>query len=257
MARRTPPPQLIGSGLIPETFQQEYAGYENDYQNKLAGLGRDERSLFADYGFAGGVGAGGEVNFQADPNAQHGLYQQLLQNIGGQLGQAKNEVRGRGIGRAGLAKARENLIRFMMSGEKTGLLTNFNKGAANIFGQRGAALTDRNRNFNTLEGRALDWWNQYGPDDPDGNVAEPAPSEQPTPSMAPGMNLPMAGGLPMIPDGGYENIDAGMAGYVPPAFAPAQADPYTSGSPYSFYAPVPPKRRTGGGGGGGGPMQVM
>lgn len=258
MARRTPPPQLIGSGLIPETFQQEYAGYEDAYQSKLAGLGRDERNLFADYGFTGGVGEDGSVNFQADPNAQRGLYQQLLQNIGGQLGQAKNEVRGRGIGRAGLAKARENLIRFMMSGEKTGLLTNFNKGAANIFGQRGAALTDRNRNFNALEGRALDWWNQYGPDDPDGNVSEPMFGERPAASMAPDMNQPMAGGLPIIPDGGYENIDAGMGGYVPPAFAPTQADPYSLYGYADSYVPTARQvRRQRTGGGGGGPMQVM
>lgn len=173
MARRVAPSQLIGSGLIPEQFQKEYAGYENDYQGALSGLQRDERNLFADYGFQGGVGAGGEVNFQADPNANHGLYQQLLQNIGGQLGQAKQEVRGRGLGRAGLAKARENLIRFMMSGEKSNLLSNFNKGAAGIFGARGDALTARNRGFNTVEGNALDWWNQYGPEDPDGTLPEP------------------------------------------------------------------------------------
>lgn len=251
MARRTPPQQLIGSGLIPETFQQDYAGYEDAYQSKLAGLGRDERSLFADYGFAGGVGQDGSVNFQADPNAQYGLYQQLLQNIGGQLGQAKNEVRGRGIGRAGLAKARENLIRFMMSGEKTSLLSNFNKNASNIFGQRGGALTDRNRNFNSVEGKALDWWNQYGPDDPDGNVAEPAPSEEvapPMPSFAPGAYGDYAG-KPMVglPDGGYENIDAA---WTPPSFAPGSYDPYNPVLPTS-------QARRQRGAGGGGPMQVM
>lgn len=230
MARRTPPPQLIGSGLIPETFQQDYAGYENEYQNKLAGLGRDERSLFADYGFQGGVGADGAVNFQADPTAQHGLYQQLLQNIGGQLGQARNETRGRGIGRAGLAKARENLIRYMMSGEKTGLLSNFQKGAAGIFGGRGAALTDRNRGFNTVEGNALDWWNQYGPDDPSGNVGvgdsrmaeNPAASFSLTGAGMPEFDAGAAGRVPVNPSSGYMNLDL----YEQPAFVPAMADPY-------------------------------
>lgn len=240
MARRIPPPQLIGSGLIPETFQSEYAGYENDYQSKLAGLGRDERSLFADYGFQGGVGVDGSVNFQADPTTQHGLYQNLLRNIGGQLGQAKQEVRGRGLGRAGLAKARENLIRFMMSGEKSSLLNAFNKNATNLFGQRGAALTDRNRNFNMLEGKALDWWNQYGPDDPDGNVAEPT-DEVELPSFAPAMT-PVPG-TPSYPNS-LLGVQASMIGsspgatladvipgYQAPQQGPAFADPYAAQTP--------------------------
>lgn len=173
MARRTPPPQLIGSGLIPGIFEEQYRGAEDAYQSALADLGRSERSLFADYGFTGGVNEGGTVNFQVDPNAQFGMYQGLLRNIGSQLGAAKQEVRGRGIGRAGLAKARENLIRFMMSGEKANLLTNFNRSASDLFGKRGQALTARNRAFSDIEGGALDWWNQYGPEDPDGSIPEP------------------------------------------------------------------------------------
>jgi hypothetical protein len=183
MARRTPPSQLIGSGLIPQSFLNEDIGIEDTYQSTLANLGKNERSLFQDYGFQGGIGEGGAVNFQIDPTNSRGQYQQLLQSIGNQLGQAKTEVRGRGLGRAGLAKAREGLIRYMMSGEKSGLLNQFNKSAADIFGQRGGALTAKNRARNALEGSALDWWNQYGPDDPDGNVAEPAPSEAPAPSI--------------------------------------------------------------------------
>lgn len=259
MARRTPPPQLIGSGLIPETFQKDYAGVEDEYQGKLAGFQRDERGLFADYGFSGGIGADGAVNFQADPNANYGLYQQLLQNIGGQLGQARNEVRGRGIGRAGLAKARENLIRFMMSGEKTGLLTNFNKGAANIFGQRGAALTDRNRGFTEVEGKALDWWNQYGPDDPDGNVGveDSRPAENPVmPSYSPNANnsngydasMELAEYLAAKnPTAAYS---ADPNAYAQPVYSPPMPDPY-------YPQPAGPVRRQRVGGGGGGPMQVM
>lgn len=172
MARRQPPPNLIGSGLIPGQFQEQYNAAEEDYQGGLAGLGRDERNLFQDYGFQGGVGASGAVNFGVDPNNQFGQYQGLLRQIGGQLGQAKQEVKGRGLGRSGLAKARENLIRFMMSGEKANLATGFNKAAGDIFGKRGGALTTRNRRFSDLEGGALEWWNQYGPDDPDGTIPE-------------------------------------------------------------------------------------
>lgn len=200
MARRLPPPRLIGSGLIPETYQGQYNAAEEDYQGQLAELQRGERSLFRDYGFQGGIGAGGEVNFGVDPTNQFGAYQSLLRQIGGQLGQAKQEVRGRGLGRAGLAKARENLIRFMMSGEKANLATGFNKAAGEIFAKRGSALTGRNRRFAELEGTALDWWNQYGPDDPDGTIPEPSPPAanpfagvDPTASFQPGVTTPQQG----------------------------------------------------------------
>lgn len=250
MARRPAPQQLIGSGLIPETFQKDYAGIEDQYQQTLGGLQRDERSLFADYGFQGGIGEGGQVNVQTDPNATNGLYQKLLGNIGNQLGQAKTEVRGRGLGRAGLAKARENLIRYMMSGEKSGLLTNFNKSAASIFGQRGDALTTRNRGFNQAEGSALDWWNQYGPDDPDGNVSEPAPSGAPVPTAP----LPA-----QSPPGAEPGQSYGANSFyqpVAPAFAPSPSfspsipqlgDDYGANSFYQPYQPPPPPPKRGGG----------
>ena len=253
MARRTPPPRLIGSGLIPDTFQQDYTGAEDEYQGSLAELMRGERSLFQDYGFQGGIGADGAVNFGVDPNAQFGMYQGLLRNIGSQLGAAKQEVRGRGIGRAGLAKARENLIRFMMSGEKANLATGFNKAAADIFGKRGLALSNRNRRFNELEGNALDWWNQYGPDDPDGTISEPgaAASENPAASTAPNY-WPGAGGYTgaIAPEdlaaahfGGLDQpLMQGSQGMVADPNWPDMADPVPTANTL--------QRRRGGGGGG-------
>lgn len=261
MARRPPPPRLIGSGLIPGTFQDQYNAAEEDYQGGLAGLQKDERSLFQDYGFQGGIGADGAVNFGVDPNNQFGQYQGLLRQIGGQLGQAKQEVKGRGIGRAGLAKARENLIRFMMSGEKANLATGFSKAAGDIFGKRGAALTGRNRRFGELEGNALEWW--YGPDNPYGTIPEgdggPA-AESPAAAFAPSgmtdgyqqsMELAqyLAAQNPAANNSGDSDYYGGMV-YSPPQYAPAPADPYAQ-------VPTAGQVRRPRGGGGGGPMLVM
>jgi hypothetical protein len=247
MARRPPPQQLIGSGLIPQQFLNEDIGIEDTYQSTLANLGKNERSLFQDYGFTGGIGESGAVNFEIDPTNSRGQYQQLLQSIGNQLGQAKTEVRGRGLGRAGLAKAREGLIRYMMSGEKSGLLNQFQKNAGDIFSQRGGALTTKNRARNALEGSALDWWNQYGPDDPDGNVAEPAPSGAPVP----------VGPLPAQSPPGAEPGQAYGANsfYQPapalaPSFSPSLPQLGQDYGPDSFYQPYqppqPPPKRGGG-----------
>jgi hypothetical protein len=262
MARRTPPSQLIGSGLIPQQFLNEDIGIEDTYQSTLANLGKNERSLFQEYGVTGGIGEGGAVNFQIDPTNSRGQYQQLLQSIGNQLGQAKTEVRGRGLGRAGLAKAREGLIRYMMSGEKSGLLNQFQKGAGDIFGQRGQALTTKNRARTALEGSALDWWNQYGPDDPDGNVAEPAPSEAPAPSIP---QLPQLG-VGYGSNSFYQPVPAGQQPWQQeaPAMAPTPQAPSlpqlgVDYSNYSFYQPYkpPPKKKPASSGGGGGVMYAM
>ncbi len=165
MARRTPPSRLLGSGLIPQSFQDEANNTENDYTTGLAGLGKQQSSLFQDYGFQGGINEQGGVDFQTDGNNRFGKYQQLIQSIGAQLAAARQETSGRGIGKRGLAKARESLIRDMSAGDKSSLVNNFSKGAADIFGRRGQALTTRNRGFGDTEGRALDWWNQNGPED--------------------------------------------------------------------------------------------
>lgn len=262
MARRTPPPTLIGSGLIPENFQNQYAAAEDDYQSGLAGLSREERNLYRDYGFQGGIGESGTVNFEVDPTAPYGQYQSLLRNIGGQLGQARQEVKGRGLGRSGLARARENLIRFMMSGAKADLTTGFTKQAADIFGKRGIALTGRNRRFGELEGQALDWWNQYGPDDPDGSLPAPQPETPRQPQSWPGAGG-YVGQLPpeqvawqyADPDyAGPQAIQYGDADYgvnqgmtADPNW-PDQADPY---------APITKKKKQNAWSGGGGTYQAL
>lgn len=174
MARRTPPKSLIGSGLIPQSFQDQYNAAQGEYETNIAGLGRDERSLFRDFGFTGGINDQGGVNFQVDPTANYGQYQSFIRNLGGQLQAARAQRSGRGLGKKGLARARENLIRFLGEGDRAGLVSNLTKQASGIFGARGQARSARDRVFGQLEGGALDWWNQYGPEDPD-PVAQSAP----------------------------------------------------------------------------------
>lgn len=191
MARRTPPAQLLGSGLIPSTFDQEYGAAEEDYAQQLAALMQQERGLFKDYGFKGGIGTSGDVNFEIDPTARFGLYQEYLRKAGTQLRGARQHPRGRGLGRTGLARARQNLIRFLLESSKSELLSGLQKSASGIFGQRGSALTARNRAMSGIQGRALEWWNQYGPEDPDPttpvNNEDPRVGARKPGSILPGM----------------------------------------------------------------------
>ena len=191
MARRTPPAQLIGSGLIPSTFDVEYGATEEDYAQQLAALMQQERGLFKDYGFKGGIGTSGDVNFEIDPTAPFGQYQKYLRQAGTQLRGARQQNRGRGLGRTGLARARQNLIRYLMESSKSELLGGFQKSAGDIFGRRGQAATARNRAMSGIQGRALEWWNQYGPQDPDPTAPVPANNEDPrVGARKPGSILP-------------------------------------------------------------------
>lgn len=225
MARRPPPSRLIGSGLIPQQYQDEYNNIENDYTTGLAGLGKEQSSLFQDYGFQGGIDEQGGVNFNTDPNNRFGKYQQLIQSIGAQIAAAKQETSGRGLGKRGLAKARESLIRDMSAGDKSGLVNSFSKSAADIFGRRGQALTARNRGFTGVEGSALDWWNQYGPEDPNAQIDAGGSGWQPNfqfegdgPSSYPPGSMP--GGNTYMPDASMEDPGAAQQGL---------ADYYASG----------------------------
>lgn len=209
MARRQPPSRLIGSGLIPQEYQDQYNNIENDYTTGMAGLGKEQGSLFQDYGFQGGIDEQGGVNFATDPNNRFGKYQQLIQSIGAQIAAAKQETSGRGIGKRGLAKARESLIRDMSSADKSGLVNSFSRSAADIFGRRGAALGNRNRGFAGVEGGALDWWNQNGPEDPNAQLdAGPAGG----PEGPPGSMVGGQAAGPYMPDPYSENPGAAQQG---------------------------------------------
>ena len=253
MARRTPPSRLIGSGLIPQDYQDEYNKYENDYTSQLAGLGQEQSNLFQDYGFAGGIDPQGGVNFSTDPNNRFGKYQQLIQSIGAQIESARSESTGRGIGKRGLAKARERLIKDMSAGDKSSLVNNFSRSASGIFGRRGEALGTRDRGFASTEGRALDWWNQYGPEDPNAvldvpPVTDPGgggdPNTSPGPSGGPTDGYPTAPNASLTPqtspqgydlsgtaDNPYAGLDASIAAAIKANPGALNSGPVNSLSP--------------------------
>lgn len=178
MPRRAPPKQLLGSGLIPALFDTRASDLRAEYGRTLADLLRNEGSLFRDTGFKGSIGEGGALTFDVDPTANFGSYQNLLRDAATQLMGARQAAASRGI-KGGLAKSRQALIRQMIEANKSNLLTGFQNKASELWSARGHALGNLQGGLNRLEGEALDWWNQYGPDDP-----EPAPPAPP-PAAAP------------------------------------------------------------------------
>lgn len=212
MARRKPPASLIGSGLIPPEFQDQFNAAQEEYDTQMAGFGRQERNLFQDFGFQGGIDESGNPRFEVDPRANFGQYQMLLRGVGDQIRGAKVQRTGRGLGKRGLARARENLIRFLAQGDKANLFKGLQQGAGNIFGGRAGAIGARNRALSAAERAALAWWDQNGPSDPD-----PVPAGFAGPNAMPGFNV-----------GGVRGGSVGSTGIQlsPETAAAAQVNPY-------------------------------
>jgi hypothetical protein len=150
---------VIGSGLpLPDIYKNRQAGAEQAYQAALADLAKQQRSQFTQYGFQGDVNEEtGAVNASIDPNLQFGLVQQMLRGHSASRTSLKEGTSGRGLGRSGLAKQRQNLLKFLQQGDVASLGQRFNSGIAGIFGQRGNARRNRDMEFNNAEQDALSY----------------------------------------------------------------------------------------------------
>lgn len=177
--RRTPPAHLLGSGLIPGSFETRATGIRGAYTDALAGLSGEETNLFKDYGFKGTIDSAGKTNYTVDPTAHFSNYQTWLRGLAENLAGARADSVSRGLGGRGLANARSNLARFAGNQDQADMLNKFTGAATGIFGKRTGALRQQNTDLNSLEGEALQWWEQYGPDDPgSGGPSTPARSNK-------------------------------------------------------------------------------
>lgn len=169
--RRTPPSRLLGSGLIPTTYESRATTARDTYGHTMGGLAGEEGNMFRDYGFTGTIDpTTGQASYSVDPTAHFGQYQTWLKGLGDSLAGSRADAVSRGLGGRGLSQARTQLARFSASQQQSDMMNNFQNLAHSIFNRRGEALTTQNRDIGGIEGEALDWWNQYGPQD-----ADPAP----------------------------------------------------------------------------------
>ena len=90
--RRLPPAHLLGSGLIPGTYDQQAAGLQHDYTSALADLDTQQGSLFHDTGFKGTIGPDGQVQYGVDPTQQFGAYQNLLRGLADNLATSRQDA---------------------------------------------------------------------------------------------------------------------------------------------------------------------
>lgn len=172
--RRPPPASLLGSGLIPANFEQQGADIEHDYTSRLAELAGGEQNLYRDAGFRGQIDpTTGQVSYSTDPTATFGKYQTMLRSLAENLAGARSDALSRGIGGGGLAQARAGLARFAGSQDQAEMMHSFMDSAADIYRQRGQALTDKNQARTALEGEAQSWWNENAP--PDFGQQSPVP----------------------------------------------------------------------------------
>jgi len=178
MARRKPPAHLIGSGLIPGTYDTQYADVQHNYDTQMGQYAGQERDLYRDYGMTGSIDpTTGQMTYSVDPTARFGKFQDWLRGLAGNLAGARQEAVSRGLtGKGGLAQAREGLTRFAASQEQSNMFNQMQSAATGIYNARTQAAMDRDRGFHDTEAQAQAWWDQYGPEDdsaPDG--AQPPP----------------------------------------------------------------------------------
>jgi hypothetical protein len=181
------------------------------------------------FGFKYNRGDDGSLkDFQIDPNLMHSQAMNLMQSHADNLGTLRNQLAGQHLGRTGLAKQRELLLRFLNGGDTQNLANSFQSQLSGIQGQRGQAAWDMNSAMSAAELAAMQYAMQNG-------LFAPAGSSAPA-----GTSLPQASS-----NAGFTNSQTGS--FVPTA-APDQG--YFTSSVQGGYAPAPTRpqaRPTGGG----------
>lgn len=165
------PRKVIGSGLpIPEVYGERQAAAQRAFEQAMAELSAQERQQSLDFGLRDTGG-----NIEIDPTLSHGLAQKMLRGHSSSLMGARSSMSGRGLGKAGLSRQRERLLRFLQSGETSELANRFTRGKQGFAAQRGALGRGRDDAFNQAESDAILFALQNGlfntdPTMPDGGV---------------------------------------------------------------------------------------
>lgn len=163
--RRRPPAHLLGSGLIPQNYEDRAARLRADYTSSMGALSGEQSSLFRDYGFKGTIDSSGHTNYSVDPSAHFGQYQTWLRGLAESLHGARADAVSRGLGGRGLSMARSNLARFAGNQAQAEMLNRFTNSATGIYNRKNEALSTRDQGILGLEGEALDWWGENAPED--------------------------------------------------------------------------------------------
>jgi hypothetical protein len=221
---------IFDMGLnLPSVFKDQQNQAMQQYQAKLAALAAQEGQTALNFGFKYNRGDDGSLkDFQIDPNLMHSQAMNLMQSHADNLGTLRNQLAGQHLGRTGLAKQRELLLRFLNGGDTQNLANSFQSQLSGIQGQRGQAAWDMNSAMSAAELAAMQYAMQNG-------LFAPAGSSAPA-----GISLPQASS-----NAGYTNSQTGS--FVPTA-APDQG--YFTSSVQGGYAPAPTRpqaRPTGGG----------
>lgn len=149
---------VIGSGLpIPEIYGQKQNSAQRAFEEALAELAAQERQTSLDFGYRQG-----QSGYELDPNLQFGLAQQMLRGHSGALTGARASMSGRGLGKAGLSRQRERLLRFLQQGDLASLSGRFTRGMQGIQSGRSSARRGRDDAFNMAEAEALQYAIQNG-----------------------------------------------------------------------------------------------
>ena len=149
---------VIGSLPLPGVYKEKQLAAEAAYQQALAALAAEQRGTFNQFGFEGDVDEkSGAINSRINPNLQFGLVQQMLRGHSSGRTSLKENTSGRGLGKTGLAKQRQNLLKFLQQGDVAGLGQRFHGAIGNIQKERGNARRMRDQEFTQAELEAMQY----------------------------------------------------------------------------------------------------
>lgn len=157
---------VIGSGLpIPDVYGGKQAAAQRAFEQALIDLQSQDRDMDLQYGMRQGAG-GTEI----DPANQFGLAQSMLRSNSSALSQSRAALTGRGLGKSGLSRQRERLLRFLQEGDLANLGSRYTRGKQGIAGARSGAARSKDSAFNDAEMEAVMFALQNG-------LFNPAPAD--------------------------------------------------------------------------------
>jgi hypothetical protein len=214
----------MASGLISPDLLAQYNQYDTDYGNDLAGYEATEKSGLRDLGFQ----LNGDT-LQMDPTAFYGQYQQTLRGLADSLASARSANIGRGIGRRGLAAARERLLRNMNEGDRSALLNRGQDVIGTYNQNKLGAIGRRDTGQLGIYGKAADEWARNAPDDPGPPAGDGPSAAVGVGDAASGYIAP--GGQPITYNPGYTGPHEELPDWVTPQQMPSYFTPPTTLDP--------------------------
>lgn len=155
------------------TYLQDQAKSQSAYERAKAQLMSQRRQKQ--------ISSGLNENYQADPHAQYGSYQQMLQGQGYELNQANEQAQQRGFFGAGLGNQAEGAIRYGHAVQNLG----FKNSLADYESMYQTGMGDLERNRQEEMLAALQGAADYGVDNEDYTPYDPGPQQNPGPQNNP------------------------------------------------------------------------